>query len=58
MKKKYEKLIVTPLGPVSESSLLEGSMVTVSPSVQATGQETIEHDFSDDSFNQTWGDLL
>ena len=54
MKKHYEKMCMTPLGFVSECNLLEGSVVS-NMTLQSTGQEVKDYDFSQDtSFNTEW----
>lgn len=54
MKKHYEKLCVVSLGFQPVGSLLQASYPD--PAVQSTGQEVETYDFSDDSFNQSWGE--
>ena len=37
-----------------ETPILAGSVVNKSSKIETTGQEVIEYDFNDSSFNQVW----
>lgn len=56
MKKRYDKLSMSPLGFVPERRLLlETSIVESNPMVTTTAQEVQPYDFSNDtSFQQDW----
>lgn len=54
-KKKYlAPCVLKTVEVLSEEDILAGSVVTKDSEIKTTGQEVVEYDFSDTSFNQVW----
>lgn len=54
-KKKYlAPCVLKTVEVLSEEDILAGSVVTKDSEIKTTGQEVVEYDFSDSSFNQVW----